>query len=132
MFCPECGTDHHAADRAEAETAQAAIDREIEIERLRTERDIEVAKIQARQEASYNETRAEVAAIEAEAGVEAAEAKAEALTDVLTPPDPEPVIIMDGETGDSPELAEPEPSIEPRADTEPEPVTPKKSAWSYW
>ena len=42
-YCTECGQDHHAGER-EAETA---LDREVEMERLRTARDVQVAKIQA-------------------------------------------------------------------------------------
>ena len=125
-YCTVCGQNHHA----EEEEAQAAIDREVEMERLRTKRDIEVAKIQAGQWKAETETMAEadvkVAEIEAESGVVAAEAVADAVTDILAPepePVPEPVIITY-----SPE-PEPEPTIEP---VESEPPKAKKSDWSYW
>ena len=42
-FCTECGQDHHAGEREE----QTALDREVEMERLRTARDIQVARINA-------------------------------------------------------------------------------------
>ena len=57
MFCPECGTDHHAGEREE----QTALDREVEMERLRTKRDVEVARINAGVVRDVTETEAEVA-----------------------------------------------------------------------
>ena len=84
-YCTECGQDHHAGEREE----QTALDREVEMERLRTKRDVEVARIQAgvvRDTVEIEaETETEVAAVEAESGVEAAEAVADALTAVVTP-----------------------------------------------
>lgn len=85
MFCPECGADHHAGEREET----SALDREVEIERLRTKRDIEVARIQAGSVREMADAETEVAAIEAEAGVEAAEAVAEVLEDIVAPDPPE-------------------------------------------
>lgn len=105
-FCTECGQDHHAGEREE----QAALDREVEMERLRTKRDVEVARINAGVVRDVTEEVAEtelaVAEVEAVAGTEAAEAVADALTAVVTPEPAapaEPVVI---------EAPEPEPEAE--------------------
>lgn len=52
MFCPECGINHHAGERAAKEDERAAI----EIERIHANRDIEVAKITARTAVATAET----------------------------------------------------------------------------
>lgn len=98
MFCPECGADHHAAERAEREEAERAADREVEIERLRTKRDIEVARIQA-------SAAKDIAEEEADADLARAEGRAEGMTEVIEaaapesapePPEDEgPVVVMD-------------------------------------
>lgn len=83
-YCADCGTGHEC----EAETPRA--DPAVEIARLETKRDIEVARINRGLAEAELETEAEVAMIEAESGVAQAEAVADALTDVLSPPEPEP------------------------------------------
>src|SRR5271166_903057 len=130
-FCTVCGANHHADE----EDAAAAMDREVEMERLRTKRDIEVARIQAgvtRDTAeTYTESEETIAAIEAESGVLAAEAVAEVLEDIVTPetePEAEgsePVIV---EAVNEPEQE----TIEPKDNSGEPPETDKKSNWSYW
>lgn len=43
MFCPECGTDHHVADRA----AEAAADREVTLAKIEADKTIKVEQIRA-------------------------------------------------------------------------------------
>jgi len=122
-YCPDCGVDHHAGEREET----AALDREVEMERLRTKRDVEVARIQAGAVKDVTETEVdaevEVAAIEAEAGVEAAEAVAYVLEEVVSPPEPEaaPVVVVDAPAEpaapEGGEEAEPPPVHEPRGNS---------------
>jgi hypothetical protein len=52
MFCPECGTDHHVADRA----AEAAADREVTLAKIAADRDIKIAQIGAHSAAELAET----------------------------------------------------------------------------
>ena len=105
MFCPECGTDHHAGERQES----AAVNAEVEIARVNAKRDIEVARINAGAIRTEVEAEVEIAEVEAVAGVEAAEAVADALTEIVAPPEPEPAPTI---------VVEPEPEPEP----EPSPV----------
>jgi hypothetical protein len=86
MFCPECGQDHHAGERAET----AAADRELEIVRVNAKRDIEIARINA--------------------GAVRTEADAGALTDIVTPPEAEPAPAPEIIVAPEPE---PEPETEP-------------------
>lgn len=92
MFCPECGADHHAAERAEVEAVKETVDRDIEIERLRTKRDIEVARITAGAAERISEAEAEQEVAHAEGVVEGVEA---VLSPAVTeePEDPEPEVI---------------------------------------
>ena len=113
MFCPECGIDHHAAERAEREAEQVAADREVEIERLRTKRDIEVARIQA-------SAAKDIAEEEADADLAHAEGVADGMREIVEAaapepepePEPEPVIInapvadADADADDGPPAAE--------------------------
>jgi hypothetical protein len=98
-YCPDCGTPH------ECEGQAAAIDREVEIERLRTRRDIEVARITASAARDIAETEAESDVARAEGEVDGMETALDALagggeTDsgegapivVDTTPEPEPEI----------------------------------------
>lgn len=52
MFCPECGSDHHVADRA----AEAAADREVTLAKIAADRDIKIAQITAHAAAEVAET----------------------------------------------------------------------------
>jgi len=131
-YCTDCGMQ--CAQCADATETQTAMDREVEMERLRTKRDIEVARIQAgvaRDTAEiYTDAETEVAEIDALAGVEAAEAVADVLTDIVSPePEPpaDPVMISD-----PPAETEPADTIEPRESGSPVPEDPGKSSWSYW
>ncbi len=76
MFCPDCGIDHHAAERTEADAVKAEADRAVEIARLETKRDIEVARINAGAATAISET-------EAEADVARAEGIAEGMENVI-------------------------------------------------
>lgn len=91
-YCPDCGTGHDC----EAEAVVTAIDREIEIERLRTKRDIEVARISAGVQRDELETAESIAETQAEAEVISAVAEAEILGDAIEggiQDAPEPLII---------------------------------------
>lgn len=101
-YCTDCGTGH------ECEAAQSpGTNPDVEIARINARRDVEVARLTAGMERDANETEVEVAAIEAESGVAEAEAVADALTEVLTPPDPEPqppadpIIVTDVQDDDT-------------------------------
>lgn len=130
-YCPDCGADHHAGDRE----AQAAADREIEIERLRTERDIKVARIQAGVQREELETVEAVAEVEAEAEVASAVATAEVIGEVIATEagagdgqdDGDPPVIV--------EVTEPESDPGPEAPAPPElePTEPEtKKAPGWW
>lgn len=69
MFCPDCGIDHHAGDRAQ----KAELDREVEIARINANRDIEVAKVTARTAVAVAETDNAVTAAHAEGKAEGME-----------------------------------------------------------
>lgn len=111
MFCPECGLDHHMAERAEREETERAADREVEIERLRTKRDIEVARIQAN-------AAEHIAEDEAAVDVAHAEGEADGMRDVLdaigggdAEPEPEPEgapIVVEPEPEPEPDMVPPE------------------------
>jgi hypothetical protein len=85
MFCPECGIDHHAAERAEREEAGHAADREVELARINRAADVKIAEIQARAASTIAET-------EAESDVAHAEGVAEGMREVIetVAPEPEP------------------------------------------
>lgn len=107
MYCPECGADHHAAERAEREETERLADREVEIERLRTKRDIEVARIQA-------SAAKDIAEEEADADLAHAEGIAEGMAEVIDAaspdpePEPEPVpVIVDAPAEPEPEVPAP-------------------------
>jgi hypothetical protein len=85
MFCPQCGTDHHAGEAAETEAETPVIidDRvnsaEVEIARINADKEIRLARIAA-------------GMVDAERDQELAHerGKAEALEQIVTPPEPEP------------------------------------------
>jgi DNA repair exonuclease SbcCD ATPase subunit len=93
MFCPECGQDHHAGERAE----RAAEDREIALAKINADRDIQVARINARIERDGLETAEEIAEIQADAEVDAAVAEAEIIGAALEAsdiPEAEPIEVL--------------------------------------
>lgn len=122
MYCPECGLDHHAAERAEAEEVQRIADREVEIERLRTKRDIEVARITAG-------AAKDIAEEEAGADLAHAEGRAEGMEDVIDavagggndepPAEPEPLVIDAPEPGPAVDDDAPPPAEEHHDETPP-------------
>ena len=128
MFCPECGTDHHVADRA----AEAAADREVTLAKISAERDVKIAQIEAG-------VRRDTA--EAENALETARAEgiAEGMTTVV-----ETGAVVDGQApepgaGDPIVVEAPEAEAEPEADPEMMPPvveTPAphsgKSASGWW
>lgn len=115
MFCPECGTDHHAGDVIEDESPVTVVDNtvtpaEVEIARINAERDIKLARIAAgMQDAERDEQLAR------------AEGKADALEQIVTPPEPDPepdpVVIdappVDDTPDDAPPPTEGSPAPEP-------------------
>jgi hypothetical protein len=131
-FCTDCGTPcAECATKAEQKTA---MDREVEMERLRTQRDIKVAAIQAGVDRDRAETYADtdiaIATIEAETGVVTAEAVADVLEEIVTPeqqPPADPVLIPD-----APAETEEADTIGPRETGSSAPPEDTKSGWSYW
>lgn len=112
-FCPDCGMDHHIADREVA----AAADREVEITRLNTRRDIEVARITANAAKDISETEAETGTARAEGQVEGMETVLETISGGGEA----------GEGGEPPVIVEapdPEPEPEPDPDVAPPPADP--------
>lgn len=107
-YCQDCGEGHEC----EAQAAVTAVDREIEIERLRTKRDIEVARIGAGVQRDELETAESIAETQAEAEVISAIAEAEILGDAIEggiQDAPEPLIIDAPPPGDdAPDEAPPE------------------------
>jgi cell envelope opacity-associated protein A len=86
MFCPECGTDHHLAERLEREAEKTETDREIELARINAKRDVEIARITAG-------AAKDVADAEATEEVAHAEGVVDGMHEVLEaqqPPAPEP------------------------------------------
>lgn len=92
MFCPECGTDHHAEDRIQ----QTAVDREIELARINAKRDVDVARIAAGQTRAELETAEAIAEVQADAEVEAAVVEGEVIAAALeaSDVDAEPIEIV--------------------------------------
>lgn len=124
-FCSDCGTSHECIQEQE-KTERDAIDREVEIERLRTRRDIEVARITASAARDISETEAESEVARAEGVVEGVETTLDAVTgggDDAPAPEPEPVII------DAPEaIADSAPDDAPPETDENEGSTPPAAA----
>lgn len=113
MFCPECGQDHHAEDRA----AAAAVDRDIELAKINAKRDVDVARITANADKRELETEEAIAEIDAEVAVDVATAEAEVIGTILgvgtesaedTEPEPAPLIITEPPADDGLDLAPPE------------------------
>ena len=102
MYCPECGTDHHVADRA----AEAAADREVTLAKIQADRDIQIAKITANSAAALAETDNALEVARAKGQVEGME-----------------TVIDSAAVGDgqAPELAEPGEPIVVESPAEPEP-----------
>ena len=110
MFCPECGVDHHAADRA----AEAVADREVTLAKIHADRDIKIAQIAAHSAAELAETdnalqveraKGQVEGMETviesgAVGGQAAELPGTGEPIVVEPPEPEPEPV-------EPELAPP-------------------------
>ncbi len=113
-FCPECGIDHHAAERAEADAAKAETDRAVEIARLETKRDIEVARINAGAATAISETEAEADVARAEGIAEGMETVIDSAAPDAPEPGGDPIIVTEP-------APEPEPESEPVPDVPPPP-----------
>lgn len=126
-YCPDCGTGHDCES-----ASSAAPNPEVEIARINAKRDVEVARLSAGQDRDWNETQTEIAEIEAVSGVAEAEAVAGALTDVLAPPDPEPMPEADPIVITDPGPAEPDVAPPPAGDSAGIPKEPKsKPIWGF-
>lgn len=101
-YCPECGADHHAGERAEQEATRA----EVEIERIRADKEVRIAQITSKAAVAIGESDAAAESAHAEGVVEGVEAMA----DVVTPGAPE---TPGAEVMPEPIVAEPEPGPEP-------------------
>lgn len=109
MFCPECGADHHVADRA----AEAAADREVTLAKIAADRDIRIAQITANSAAALAETENALEVAHAEGKVEGMETVIDsAAVDGQAPELGEPgaPIVVESE---SEPVAEPEPDLAP-------------------
>lgn len=110
MFCPECGADHHIADRAE----EAAADREVTLAKITADRDIKIAQINASVTRDVAETENALDTAHAEGVAEGMEtalgsAAVDGQADELGEPG-DPVVL---------EVAPPEPEPEPEPDLAP-------------
>lgn len=100
MWCPDCGVEH-CVDAKEVTTA------EVEIARINKERDIELAKLSKAEQVVRTEGYVAETEIQAEAQVEEAVVRAEVvgevLDEILAPePEPEPVVVVDDQSGGAP------------------------------
>jgi len=133
MFCPECGVDHHAADRE----ATAAVDREVEIARINAKRDVDVARIGARMNREELEAAEEIAETQADAQVDTAVAEAEilgaAIENADAPPGELPAIIAAPDIDvDQSQEADPEELPPTEGSPAPEPAAPKSRGLGMW
>lgn len=109
MFCPQCGIDHHAAERIEEQAA----DREVTLAKINADRDVKIAQINA------SVTR-DTAEIENTIDLARAEGKTAGMETVLENSavdgqadqlgDGAPIIVESPAPGPEPE---PEPELEP-------------------
>ncbi|HEX4788777.1 MAG TPA: hypothetical protein VH372_09975 [Actinospica sp.] len=106
-FCPDCGTGH------ECEGTATALDREVEIERLRTKRDIEVARITASAARDIAETDAENSSEHAEGVAEGMETALEAVSGGGAPEGEGGAPVVVDMPDEAEAEAEPEPDMEP-------------------
>lgn len=108
MFCPECGIDHHIADREEV----AAADRQIALAKIEADRDIKIAQISAGAAKELAETDNALQTARAKGQAEGMETVLGELGggggDQVPDAEPEPI-----------EIPEPEPAPDPPADLEP-------------
>lgn len=123
-YCQACGQGHDCPGDV------SAVDREVEIERLRTRRDIEVARIQASAAKDIAETDAEHSSEHAEGLAEGMETAIEAIAGGGEPDGGEGTpIVVSADT-------EPEPEPEEEPESAPEVVevaTPRESKrGGYW
>jgi hypothetical protein len=129
MFCPECGTDHHVADRA----AEAAADREVTLAKIQADRDIKIAQITANSAAALAETENALEVAHAEGKVEGMETVIDsaAVGDGQAPELGEPGEPIVVESPAEP-VAEPEPDLAPPVvDTSSSPSS-RSSSNNWW
>lgn len=128
MFCPECGADHHVADRA----AEAAADREVTIEKIHADRDIRIAQIEANVRRDVAETENALETAHAEGVAEGMQTVVDAATgDGQAPelaPDGAPIIVDAAAAAPEPE---PEPALAPPV-VEPSPSSSSRSGGNGW
>jgi hypothetical protein len=127
MYCPECGTDHHVADRIE----QAELDRQVEIERIHANRDIKVAEIGARVAGTLAETENAIDTAKAEGIAEGMETALDAAAgggQAAEPGDGAPIVVESPAAEPEPEEPEAPDMMPPVVDTAPSPGK-KESGW---
>lgn len=106
-FCPECGVDHHVADRI----AEQAADREVTLAKIQADRDIKIAQIGAHSAAELAETENALDVARAAGKVEGMETVIDAGAvdgQAEEPGDGAPIVVE----AEEPE-PEPEPDLEP-------------------
>ena len=104
-YCPECGVDHHAADRI----AEQAADREVTLAKIHADRDIKIAQIGA------NVTR-DTADVDQAAELARAEGKAEGMETAIDGA----AVDQAPELGDGAPIVVDAPAAEPELEAEPE------------
>jgi len=107
MFCPECGADHHVADRA----AEAAADREVTLAKIQADRDIKIAQITAHSAAELAETDNALKTERAEGiaeGMETALEVAGGVGQAEEPGEPGEPIVVEAPAAEEPEPAAPD------------------------
>lgn len=127
MFCPECGVDHHTADRI----AEAAADREVTLAKIQADRDIKIAQITAHSAAELAETDNALKTERAEGIAEGMETALDAATggaQAEEPGEPGAPIVVESPAAEEPEA--------PAADMAPPEVvetsSPRSSSSGGW
>jgi hypothetical protein len=129
MYCPDCGVDHHAAERLERETEQAAVDRDIELARINAKRDVEIARLQAGAAADVAAAAAAEEVAHADGVVDGVRKVLETQQPPAPEPEPEPPVVLNAPIVDAP--VDEHEDAPPPADAS-EPSEPKSKGLGMW
>jgi hypothetical protein len=129
MFCPECGTDHHVADRA----AEAAADREVTLAKIEADKTIKVEQIRAGAARELAETDNALTTARAEGIAEGMETVIDAGTsgDQAAELGDGAPIMVDAPAAE-PELADVEPELAPPPAPPSSPSPSSSSSAGWW
>jgi hypothetical protein len=129
MFCPECGTDHHVADRA----AEAAADREVTLAKIEADKVIKVEQIRAGAARDLAETDNALSTARAEGVAEGMETVIDAgagVDQAAEPGEPgEPIVVEAPAAEPEPAAAELEPPIVETSSSSPSSGSSSSSGW---